>query len=139
MKESWICFCDSDNAPFKILKKGFRHVFVISRDDYNWYVIDPDWRYLSIKILEHDIDHNVPKELSKKLTVLHVKHSACTKRYLCMPWKLFSCVGIIKYALGLSFWSFTPYRLYKRLKKLENKTVCKKYTSIFYVNEIKED
>lgn len=137
MKDSWIVFCDSDDWKNRILKKNFRHVFVVTRDEFNWYMINPDWRYLNVKILPFKTSYNVPQQmLSSDNRILHVKHEECTNKHLLCIIKLFTCVEIAKYTMGISMFALTPYALFKKLKRLENGKLIKKRSNIFYVNEL---
>ena len=137
MKDSWIVFCDSPDWKNKILKKNFRHVYILTKDQFNWFMIDPDWRYLNVKILPFRANYNVPKTiLNKETTILHIKHQECTKKHLLCVAKLFTCVEIVKYTLGISMFALTPYSLFKKLKRLENGKLIKESSNIFYVNQL---
>ena len=136
IKESWLVFCDSTSRKNKILKKNFRHVYIITRDEFNWYLIDPDWRFLNVKILPYRVNYSLPTKFIEHGKVIHIKHKPCSDRHLLVPWKLFTCIGVVKYALGISMFAFTPWQLFKRLKNLENTKLCAQTKTILYVNEL---
>jgi len=114
---------------------------MLTHDKFNWILIDPDWRFLNVKIMPYRAQFNLPKQMMKDspgYKCLHVRHLESTEKHLCVPWKWFSCVGIIKYSIGLNMWAFTPWQLYKRLKKLTNPKCCTFHSSIFSVNELEK-
>ena len=140
-KNSYVFFCDSASKTNWCLKPGFRHMFVLTHDDFNWIMIDPDWRYLNVKILPYRKEFNLPMQLykeNKDYKCIHLQHLECTSKHLCVPWKWFSCVGVIKYALGLNAWAFTPWQLYKKLKRLTNSKYCTFHPTVISANELGE-
>ena len=133
-KKSWIVFCDSQDIKNRFMKPNFRHVFLLTKDEFNWYMIDPDYRFLNIKILPYRADYNLPgKFLINNNKVICILHKKYTNKHLLNPIRLFTCVEIIKYVLGIQLFCFTPYGLYRKLMKLN----VNSSKTIKHVNELK--
>lgn len=139
MNERWVFFCDNNSVKNSFLKKNYRHSFIITRDQFNWILIDPENKQLTVKILPYSTSFDLPKKilgecLDYSCIKLEIKDKK--KKHICLPWRFFTCVGIVKYSLGLSIHALTPYRLYKKLKKLENKKICGLHKLILSSKEV---
>jgi len=67
-------------------------------------------------------ERDLIKSLNKPgYTVLKLIVEEGTTDFYQMGLKLFTCVSIIKYILGIKCFAITPYQLYKRLLKMEGK------------------
>lgn len=119
----WLVFKQSEGYWLqKFLKKGFGHVFVITKDDYNWIVIDPHKLKLMTVIAPYQTSENFPRLLvNDGYKVLKVTtYDRKTSNKLCY-WQFNFCVPIVKYILGIKVKSWTPYGLYKKMLRLNEK------------------
>lgn len=121
--EAWLVFKNAEDYWVqRFCKKGFGHVLLITRDQYNWMYLDPHQLKLTYGISPFAAQQDVPRMLRNEgHTVLHVTmfdratHKKLRYGHLC------TCVTFIKYALGVSVRSLTPYGLFKKLLTLSEK------------------
>ena len=103
----------------RLLKKGFRHCFIIMSDGTNWVLIDPIIGFTDMIFVKKE---NLFNFIDKKgYTLVRAKLTIQNKR----PFHLrpMTCVEIVKSLLCISNpFIFTPYQLYKYLKKKEVNT-----------------
>jgi hypothetical protein len=116
--EAWVVF--SGNAELwwlKMLKPGFRHCFVIARDDKNWIVLDPLSPHLELAVLPLPRGFDLPRWLEEQ--DLAVLRAPIKRDHTCAaPMNLFSCVEVIKRFLGIHARRIlTPWQLYRFLQK----------------------
>jgi hypothetical protein len=98
------------------LKPNFSHVVLITRDEYNWIVLNPTRLYLQVIIPPVLItDSPLPMFTKPDDTVLHMTFDKRDDTQQYGAWGLFNCVTWAKYILGLRILCFTPWRLYNRL------------------------
>jgi hypothetical protein len=118
----WVVFSnDTDIKILKILKHGFRHCFLIVKDNDQWIVIDPRANKTDFSILPHPSHFNLPRYFSNegktvtKLPVIDTPDKIA-------PIFPMSCVETIKRLIGLHHrWVITPYQLYRALQKIKQK------------------
>lgn len=119
IEEWFICFCDVKRKHWiqRVLKPGFHHVkaFKHSPGGQFMVLVDSMRSHLDIDIVPLN-EENIAKytEGCKVVTVV-VKYDLLFDRgHFCR----FNCVEVVKSLLGIrSFWTFTPYQLYKRLTR----------------------
>ena len=124
MKEWYIFFMNGNLLIDKVLKSGYQHIFVIGRDDYNWYLINPMIDKFNFEILPfepEDIASIEKHYISVCEKVLHFTNDNPKKFNYFQPFSVATCVQIIKYILRIKCWSITPYQLYKHLIKIDGK------------------
>jgi len=127
MKESWLIFCDYEGDwKGRFLKKGFNHLFILTKDNFNWYVIDPDVRFLNIKVLPLPPHEDAVSHFRNKHKMLYIKYDEVPQKYILNMFRPFTCVEVAKYILGLKVFCFTPYQLFKKLKKMGAETRLKR-------------
>ncbi len=115
---AWVAFTGKTDLPWlKVLKKGFRHCFVVLHDGRRWISVDPLAGHTDI-IVHDDLppDFELTEWLKREggcrvlpapLNRTHTKPA---------PMAAFSCVEAVKRVLGLhERWIFTPWQLYKHL------------------------
>jgi hypothetical protein len=111
--EAWVVFSgEADLWWLRILKPGFRHCFVVARDEKNWIVLDPLSPHLELAVLPLPRSFDLPRWLEKQnLKVLHApiqRHHTKSA-----PLNMFSCVEVIKRFLGIHVRGImTPWQLY---------------------------
>jgi len=136
----YVIFSPGSGIVKPFLKKGFAHTYVIKSDGPNWLKIDPCFEYLKAEILpflaqdyEEQKADNVPVMAVKSgLKVIKVTIKRPTRTYNIS--RYFSCVGTVQYILGISLLAFTPFGLYKKLKKMSAKK--KRKYNIITINEV---
>jgi hypothetical protein len=123
--EIWLLFRDGNHPLRYFLKKNFGHVYVLMRDHHGfWILVDPAHTHLDITALNYKREDDVPRLLmqNKGVKVLRIKFEVGYKRKQGISLlSVMNCVSIAKYAIALRLCAFTPYQLYKRLVKMEQK------------------
>ena len=111
-----------DSPPWWTLfmKSGFEHCLILTQDEFNWFTIDPTRRNLDFLILYYDPIYNFPHELRTKTNVkiIQITMSPPKKEILMTKFFLINCVTIVKYIIGLHMRAYTPWQLYKKLRRL---------------------
>jgi hypothetical protein len=118
---AWIIFSnDTDIRMLRLLKRGFRHCFIIMLQDQRWILIDPRSNKTDVNILPHPANFNFPRYfVSQGKTVMKLPPVVTPKRIM-MPF-CFSCVETVKRMIGLHrYFILTPYQLYRYLNKLSS-------------------
>jgi len=118
----WIVFSDdTDIRVLKLLKRGFRHCYMIMQQDDRWVIVDPRCDKTDIKILPHPPHFNFPRYFSEQgKTVIRVPNLN-TPQKIMSPFPV-SCVDAIKRVIGLhKYWVITPHQLYKTIIKIQKK------------------
>ncbi len=115
----WVVFSGkTDIWWLKLLKKEFRHCFLIMNDGVRWISIDPLSAYTDIQTHSHiDAKYDLPKWLKGqgyRAIFMFANHHHTRPA----PAMFFTCVEAIKRILGIHHRGiFTPYQLYKFLQK----------------------
>lgn len=117
-KECWIAFKHGSAWTQRFLKKDFGHAFIISKDKFNWMLIDPTFQNLNISILPYGPDDDVIQRLRKNHRVVYVRYSTNGMQSFFSFISYASCTKAIRYVIGLKVFCITPYGLYKKLAKL---------------------
>jgi len=121
-QKAYVVFSNNTDLFFLgLLKKNFRHCFLILSDGQNWISVDPLFTNLFIDIQNDIKDEKVfIKWLSENnYKVLEANIQGQKTFYL--P-GLCTCVGVIKKILGVrQLFMWTPHQLYKYLKKNNEK------------------
>ncbi|KKN70264.1 hypothetical protein LCGC14_0432890 [marine sediment metagenome] len=128
-QDFWLIFNKGENffAEF-FMKKGFGHIGILTRDKFNWFLLDPTYTELKIDILPFKPEDNVPRILLNKfrthkiikLTMmknLHVNGNIAILKVF-FP-RVVSCVSMVKYIVGLKNNALTPYQLFLKLIKMK--------------------
>ena len=129
-KEYWIVFKDTDRWWKPFVKNGFGHVCVLTKDEYNWYLIDPTMYCLEVVILPYNTNENVPHIYSNttKSRIIKIKRKDLPKDKISI--KLLSfvpCVSHVLYICGIHIFAKSPYSLYNKLLKM-SRNMNKKYS-----------
>ena len=98
------------------LRKSFSHIILMTKDDYNWMILNPTRLYLQVVIPASPIDKPPLAIITQKGdSVLRIKFKQRndTQQFGCVG--LLNCVTWSKYILGLRINSLTPWRMYQRL------------------------
>ncbi len=119
---TWVVFSDkTDIRILKILRRGFRHCFMIMQQDGRWILVDPRANKTDICLLPHPRDFNLPRYYANQgMTVVKVPSIKTPNRIL-SPFPV-TCIATLKRIIGLHHMTIlTPYQLYKFLQKTHNK------------------
>ncbi len=117
-KKAWIVFTNqTDIRWLRILKRGFRHCFIVLHDGGRWVSIDPMANIM--EILVHDLpeEFDLPDWLRGRGH--HVMETQLAQNIkTAAPIMLFTCVEACKRMLGIhNIFVFTPWQLYRHIKK----------------------
>ena len=118
----------------KWLRRDFSHIYLLTKDDYNWVLLNPTRRYLQVTILPIPITQSpLPNLLKDGDTILHIVFGKrdCTRQFGAVG--MLNCVTWAKYILGLRINCLTPFGLYKRLINL-----CSRWKGYHAILSIKE-
>lgn len=118
----WVVFSgETDLAWLRILKRGFRHCFIVMRDGDHWMTFDPMAHYTELNI--HNVSNGFDlKEWFENQGFYLVP--ACKETPIEKPMTpaFFTCVEAVKRVLGIrSPFIVTPWQLYQFLKFKNNK------------------
>lgn len=112
----------------KLLKKGFQHIAIMMRDQFNWLIFDPQEYGLKWEILGNAAK-DLPRTFCKnvlKITTLATPAFRTRIGYL-------SCVSVAKYVLGIYLpLCYTPWQLYKMLLIYKKLIPNIKSVKVFY-------
>ena len=114
----WVIFSDeTDIRLLKLLRRGFRHCFIMMQQDERWILIDPRSDKTDIALLPHPAHFNFPRYFTQQgKTVVKVPLRSVPKKIA--PLFPLSCVETVKRVLGIHRrFVLTPYQLYRFLKK----------------------
>jgi len=113
-----VVFCDgTDLAWLRLLKPGFRHVFVALADAGRWLTLDPLSPHTELAIQPVDAAFDLAGWFRDRgLTVVETTLDRSRSRPA--PVALFTCVEAVKRVLGLHApFILTPYQLYRHLAR----------------------
>ncbi len=116
-KRVWVVFTDQTDLPWiRVLKRGFRHCFVLIYDGRHWVSVDPMAHCTDVTV------HDVPEGFDLPAWLAgqgHIVVSARLGREVrrAAPWMMFTCVEACKRVLGIRRrFIFTPWQFYNYLK-----------------------
>ena len=117
----WFVFEPSTTRIARFLKRGFGHLFFLSRDEYSWYTFNPLERHLDFQILGATLEIAVEKiALERATKVIEIEYRPKVIGKKSYKWLAPSnCVTVMQYLVGLNGFSFTPYHFYKQLRRME--------------------
>lgn len=118
-QRAWVVFTDQSELKFvRMLKRGFRHCFVLIHDGQRWISIDPMANYMEVMVHDH-----LPDGFDFVCWLQERGHAVIEARLtrnimVSAPIMLFTCVEACKRILGVHKLSvLTPWQLYKFLLK----------------------
>ena len=115
----WVVFTDHTDLPWlRILKRGFRHCFVLMHDGQRWTSFDPLASHIDIGSyheIPSDFDFTAHMKLAGN-TVLEVPQGPYFQKLA--PPGFFTCVEFVKRLAGIhAFFIITPWQLYRHIQK----------------------
>lgn len=119
---TWIVFSnDTDIGMLRFFKRGFRHCFMMMQQGDRWVLVDPRSNKTDVHLLQHPKSFNFPRYYTEQgKTVVKIPDINVPNKIM-SPFPV-SCVETLKRMIGLhAWWVMTPYQLYKKLLKLQNK------------------
>lgn len=111
-----VVFCDGTELPWlRLLKPGFRHVFVALRDGPHWVTLDPLSPHTELAVQPVEPGFDLAGWFrARGLTVVEAPVRRGHRNPA--PLALFTCVEAVKRVLGLHApFVLTPFQLYRRL------------------------
>lgn len=125
-REYWVVFTQGTHLISKVLKKNFSHIYIITRDQYNWMIINPLRLRLNVEIGNFPLDVDVPRliPLSSDRVIKVKMYDRPTKKQFGY-FGFINCVTYTKYILGLRLSALTPFQLYKKLLRLKTRDKAK--------------
>lgn len=119
-KEYWLVFKHSEHWSQFFLKKGFGHCYIVMKDKFEWYVLDPKSYGINVQILGYSLKDDVPRILKKQgHKVIKIITKNTDKQYFKLP-RFVTCITLVKYFMGIKIFSLTPYQLFKKLRYRDN-------------------
>lgn len=121
VREVYYLIFSNSNWPkwyMRFFKKGFSHVYAIKDSPGNafWIIVNPMLSHTHVTIFPKTKSGNVNVFLLPGHTLLKV--TAKIKQTPRFTACVFNCVEVIKSLIGMrSFFTFTPWQLYKKLVK----------------------
>lgn len=116
-QKAWVVFSgQTDMAWLRLLKKDFRHCYVVLFDGAHWISVEPLANTMEVTVHDVPPEFDLPLWLSDQgLTVVPAQISKEMKQ---APWMVFTCVEAVKRILGIhKRFIFTPWQLYRHLTK----------------------
>jgi len=109
-----VVFTDEGMVLRKLLKPGFRHVFVCIVNNGSWIYIDYVARFpVFLWMGPEDVDlAEIYRDMG--YTVVETETRSKPVRF---PFMVRDCVSMVKSVLSISSFALTPYGLYRRLVK----------------------
>src|SRR4051812_35873773 len=103
----WLIFKQGEGYWLQtFLKRGFGHVLLLTRDDYNWMFLDPHQLRLTYGIAPFKTSDDLPRMLKDEgYTVLHITFFDRDTKNKMRHSRMHNCVSFIKYAMGVKIWA----------------------------------
>ncbi len=121
-EEYWLVFKVAEHWIHNFLKKDFSHVYVVTKDQFNWIRLNPLNEQLEVRLMpynkSHDIGRQIYNESGHRVIKIRTKIDPDKKNSLKL-FHILSCVSITKYITGIRMRCFTPYQLFKKLRKMK--------------------
>lgn len=118
-QNAWVVFTGETDWPWlRLLRRGFRHCFIIINDGNGWVSLDPLLNHTDVQVYRHlPADFDLPSWLKGRgLLVMRADLDRTKKRPA--PLMFFTCVEAVKRVLGLhARFVLTPWQLYRHLQK----------------------
>ena len=130
----WVAFTDQTDLAFlKILKRGFRHCFVLVHDGMRWISFDPLAGHTELMSYpELGAEFDFPAHLRRTgHTMVKVKNVQQDHKPSRMaPVMIHTCVEAVKRLIGVrGFFILTPWQLYRHLIQFQTNTQMKEITT----------
>ena len=137
-RQGWVIFTNQTELPWvRMLKKGYRHCFILINDGEQWISIDPMANYMDVVVHHVPCAFDLPDWLSAR------GHSVIPA-YLdnevsrAAPWMLFTCVEACKRILGIhKRFIFTPWQLFQYLEQQNGSVAVKPSLLLKIQNRLK--
>lgn len=134
----YVVFRSANYKPVKrLFKDGFSHMFLVGTTTGHWVALDPRNSTMKIELIKKKKEDTIEQLLAdEECHCLEVHSKFIDKKWFSFnPFRMFTCVTLCRYMLGLKLFAITPYGVYKKLKKMEART--KYYGNIQLVKTIK--
>lgn len=115
--EYYVVFTQGVHWIAKLLRRNFSHIYVLTKDQYNWLLLNPTRLYLQAMIPPAPVSQFPGDMIHHNDSVIKIVFRQRNSRKQFGYVGLLNCVTWTKYMLGLRVSSLTPWRLYNRLLK----------------------
>lgn len=115
-RSALVVFCDATDLPWlRLLKPGFRHVFVALADGPHWITLDPLSPHTEVAVQPVPAGFDLAGWFREQGLVV-VEAAVARGHRRPAPFGPFTCVEAVKRVLGLHApFILTPFQLYRRL------------------------
>ncbi len=124
--KAYVVFVDNTSLWWlKILKKGFRHCYVLFEVDEkgNWLELNPMSNQILINMYEYNPEFDYISYLASQKQALCVPVNIACSPLKPAPIMAFTCVEFVKRILGIHDRKvFTPHQLYKKIQVVGKKS-----------------
>lgn len=115
-EEYWVVFTQGTHFISRLLRPNFSHVYLFTRDKYNWIALNPTRSRLVVDILPVKVDEDAPRLLAHPNDmIVKITFAARATRQQFGYVGLLNCLTFAKYMLGINCFALTPWRFYRRL------------------------
>jgi hypothetical protein len=114
---AWVVFSGQTDVPWlRLLRRGFRHCFVVLHDGTHWMTVDPMLHHMDVHVHQHVApDFDLPRWFASRGSCV-VPAKLDRRRTRPAPWRPFTCVEAVKRILGVhDRFIATPWQLYRHL------------------------
>lgn len=117
-QKAWlVCVNRNEFKMLRILKKGFRHCFIVLHDGAHWISIDPMSNQMEVIVHNVAPDFDLPTWLQSR-GHRTIEAPIAERINKSAPLMLFTCVEACKRILGVrNIFILTPWQLYKHILK----------------------
>lgn len=122
-KSEWyLVFTQGHHWFCNLCHPNYSHIYLITKDEFNWIVLNPTRWCLEVMIPAVSIVKPLPLEMvGEDDCVIKIVFGPRDIRKHYGHFGLYSCVVWCKYMLGLKCWALTPYSLFRRLIDMSRK------------------
>lgn len=112
----WIVFTQGVHFISKLLRPNFSHVYLLTKDKYNWILLNPTRSRLITEVLPFKVTDNAPRLIANHTDIiLQITFGQRETHQQFGYFNLLNCLTYAKYILGIPCKAFTPWRFYCKL------------------------
>lgn len=119
-KEIYLIY--EDRQPYwwnYFMKSGYKHVYSITFDGLFWIKMDLMLGYTDIEVLCYDSRDTINDVMKgQNVTIQHIRVWRKSRYRVRTIFAPYTCVEAMKAFLGMRAFVFTPYQLFKHLRRL---------------------
>lgn len=127
MKIYYLVFTDGCRWMHRLLKKHYSHVYVLTKDEYNWVMLNPMKCALEVFLPPFPLSESLPiygtKTTDTVIEIIFAERDLAERQHSFFG--LANCVTCVKYMVGLRLFCLTPFSLFQRLLRFPPKSMAK--------------